>query len=66
VVISVNGGVLEDGYAGRALFVTTFRLLTERGLITESEYPPLDKLVDYSYLNQARRELGLREVASPK
>jgi hypothetical protein len=61
-VITVNGGVLEDAYADRALFTTTFRLLTERGLMTESEYPALDKLVDYSYLNQARRELGMREV----
>ena len=44
------------------MFVGTFRLLTERGMLDESDYPPLDKLVDYSYLNQARRELGLREV----
>jgi hypothetical protein len=61
-IVAVNGGVLEDAYADRALFTTTFRLLTERGLIAESEYPPLDKLVDYSYLNQARRELGMRDV----
>jgi len=60
--ILAPGGVNAEGYADRAMFVGTFRLLTERGMLDESDYPPLDKLVDYSYLNQARRELGLREV----
>jgi ABC-type nitrate/sulfonate/bicarbonate transport system substrate-binding protein len=61
-IVTVNGGVLEDAYADRSLFTTTYRLMTERGLIAENEYPPLDKLVDYSYLNQARHELGMRDV----
>jgi len=60
-IIAVNGGVLEDAYADRALFTGTLKLLTDRGLISKIDYP-LDKMVDYSYLNQARRELGLREV----
>jgi hypothetical protein len=61
-VIAVKGGVVDDGYADRALFMSTYHLLTERGLLAESDYPPLDKLVDYSYLNEARRALGMREV----
>lgn len=60
--ISVTGGVNETAYADRAMFERTLRLLTDRGLLNESDYPPLDQLVDYSYLNEARRELGLRDV----
>ena len=63
--IAVRGGVVDGGYADRPLFMTTFDLLNERGLIAKSEYPPLDKIVDFSYLNQARRELGLPEVKGP-
>jgi ABC-type nitrate/sulfonate/bicarbonate transport system substrate-binding protein len=61
-VVAVNGGVVPDAYGDRALFEATFNLLTERALLAKNEYPALDKLVDYSYLNQARRELGMREV----
>lgn len=61
-VVAVNGGVVEGGYADRAMFMSSYRLLTERGLLDQSDYPPLDKIVDYSYLNEARRELGMPVV----
>jgi ABC-type nitrate/sulfonate/bicarbonate transport system substrate-binding protein len=61
-VIAVNGGVVDGLYGDRALFTSTLDLLAERGLIAKSDYPPLDKAVDYSYLNAARRELGMPAV----
>ncbi len=61
-VIAVNGGVVDGLYADKALFNSTLDLLAERGLIGKSDYPPLDKAVDFSYLNAARRELGMPAV----
>jgi len=58
-VVGVDGGVLEGGYADRALFTTTVGLLTERHLLGPGDSVPLDQIVDYSYLNEARRQLGL-------
>jgi hypothetical protein len=34
-------------------------ILKERGYITDAQIPPLGQVVDFSYLNEARRELGL-------
>jgi ABC-type nitrate/sulfonate/bicarbonate transport system substrate-binding protein len=61
-IISVNGGVLDSGYADRALFTTTLNLLTERHLLAAGDTVPLGDIVDYSYLNEARRELGMPQV----
>jgi ABC-type nitrate/sulfonate/bicarbonate transport system substrate-binding protein len=60
--VFVKGGVVDGGFADRKLFTSTLDLLAERGLITKSDYPPLDQIVDYRYLNEARRQLGLPEV----
>lgn len=59
--ISVDGGVGESGGADRALFQTTLDFLIDRGILTKGDYP-LDKMVDFSYLNQARRDLRLPPV----
>ena len=56
--ISIDGGVNESVAADRALFQSTVSLMVDRGLLPKADYP-LDKMVDYSYLNQARRELRL-------
>lgn len=37
-------------------------ILKERGYITDAEIPPLGQVVDLSYLNQARRELGMPPI----
>jgi ABC-type nitrate/sulfonate/bicarbonate transport system substrate-binding protein len=60
--VAVNGGVVDGAFADRKLFASTLDLLAERGLITRADYPPLDGLVDWRYLNEARRQLGLPEV----
>jgi hypothetical protein len=62
-VIAVNGGVVEGLYGDRALFTNTLSMLTERGIISKSDPLPIDRMVDYSFLNQARRELRLPPVA---
>jgi ABC-type nitrate/sulfonate/bicarbonate transport system substrate-binding protein len=59
--ISVDGGVGETGGADRALFQTSLDFMIDRGLLPKGDYP-LDKMVDFSYLNQARRELRLPPV----
>jgi len=60
--VSVKGGVVDGGFADRKLFTSTLDLLAQRGLLTKSDYPPLDQIVDYRYLNEARRQLGMPEV----
>jgi ABC-type nitrate/sulfonate/bicarbonate transport system substrate-binding protein len=59
--ISVDGGVNESIAADRALFQGTVSLMVDRGLLPKAEYP-LDKMVDYSYLNEARRQLRMQPV----
>jgi hypothetical protein len=61
-IIAVNGGVVEGLYADRALFAGTLSMLTDRGILQKSDPLPLDRMVDYSYLNQARRDLRLPAV----
>jgi hypothetical protein len=36
--------------------------MADQGYLKKENFPPLDKLVDYSYLNAARRELGMPAV----
>ncbi len=60
--VAINGGVVDGAFADRKLFTSTLDLLAERGLITKADYPPLDQIVDYRYLNEARRQLGMPEV----
>ena len=52
-----------DGYAPQSAVQATLDILKERGFITEAEIPPLGKVIDFSYLNLARKELGLEPVA---
>jgi ABC-type nitrate/sulfonate/bicarbonate transport system substrate-binding protein len=59
--IAVDGGVNESVAADRALFQGTVSLMVERGLLPKAEYP-LDKMVDYSFLNEARRQLRMPPV----
>jgi hypothetical protein len=60
--VAVNGGVVDGAFADRKMFASTLDLLAERGLITKADYPPLDQIVDYRYLNEARRQLGMPDV----
>ena len=60
--VTVRGANLWDGYADRTMFTNALNLLSSEGIISAGDYPPLDKLVDYTYLNAARRELGLPAV----
>jgi ABC-type nitrate/sulfonate/bicarbonate transport system substrate-binding protein len=52
-----------DGYAPEQAVRSNLDILKERGLITDAEIPPLGQLFDFSYLNQALRELNLPQVA---
>jgi ABC-type nitrate/sulfonate/bicarbonate transport system substrate-binding protein len=63
--VAVPGGVADAGYADRALFQTTFDLLVDRGLVARADIPPLESIVDFSYLNEARKQLGMPEVKAP-
>lgn len=51
-----------DGYAPESAVRSNIAILEERGYITEAEVPPLGQVFDFSYLNQALRELGQPEV----
>lgn len=51
-----------DGYADEETFRSNFELMEDQGFLKKENFPPLDKLVNYSYLNQALRELGLPAV----
>lgn len=57
--IGVEGGIVGDGHADRPLFQAALNLLLADGTIARQDFAPLDQLVDYRYLNQARHELGL-------
>jgi ABC-type nitrate/sulfonate/bicarbonate transport system substrate-binding protein len=50
------------GYADEDTFQANLDIMADQGYLNRATFPPLDKLVDYSYLNEARRELGLPAV----
>jgi hypothetical protein len=51
-----------DGYAPESAARANIAILKERGHLQDSEVPPLGQVFDFSYLNQALRELGRPEV----
>ena len=51
-----------DGYAPESAVRANLDILKERGYLKDSEVPPLGQIFDFSYLNQALRELGRPEV----
>jgi ABC-type nitrate/sulfonate/bicarbonate transport system substrate-binding protein len=51
-----------NGYAPEAAIRANLDILKERGYLKESEVPPLGELFDFSYMNQALKELGLPQV----
>ena len=51
-----------NGYAPEAYVRANLDILKERGYLKDSDVPPLGELFDFSYLNQALRELGLPTV----
>jgi ABC-type nitrate/sulfonate/bicarbonate transport system substrate-binding protein len=51
-----------NGYASEEAVRANIDILKERGYITDAEIPPLGQVFDFSYLNQALRELGHLEV----
>jgi ABC-type nitrate/sulfonate/bicarbonate transport system substrate-binding protein len=61
-VVAANGGVVDGLAVDRGLFASTLALLADRGVLAKGDPPSIDRMVDYSYLNQARRELHLPEV----
>jgi len=50
------------GYADEAAFRANLDIMADQGYLKKATFPPLDQMVDYGYLNQARRELGLPAV----
>ena len=53
-----------DGSVPESAVRANLDILKERGYITDADIPPLGQVVDYTYLNQARQELGLPPVES--
>ncbi len=51
-----------DGYAPEAAVRANLDILKERGYLTDAEIPPLGQVFDFSYLNQALREMGRPQV----
>ena len=51
-----------NGYAPESAVRANVDILKERGYITDAEVPPIGQVFDFSYLNQALRELGRPEV----
>jgi len=47
-----------DGYAPESAVRANIEILKERGYLQDSEVPPLGQVFDFSYLNQALKELG--------
>jgi ABC-type nitrate/sulfonate/bicarbonate transport system substrate-binding protein len=63
----VEGGrIALDGYADAEAFQSNFDIMVERGAIARAALPKPADIVDFSYLNRARRELGLAEVPAFK
>ncbi len=56
------GRVAFDGYADEATFQSNLDIMVERGVIAKEDAPPVREIVDYTWLNRARRELGLPEM----
>ena len=55
-----------NGYADESAIRANLAILEERGFLKKDKYPPLAKMVDFSYLNQALKELGLPTVKEIK
>ena len=51
-----------DGYAPESSVRANLAILKERGYLKDSEIPPLGQVFDFSFLNQALREMGRPEV----
>lgn len=51
-----------NGYAPEESVRANLDILKIRGFIKDEEIPPLGEIFDFSYLNQALKELGLPEV----
>ena len=51
-----------DGSAPESAVRSNLGILKQRGYITDAEIPPLGEIVDMSYINKARRELGMQPV----
>jgi ABC-type nitrate/sulfonate/bicarbonate transport system substrate-binding protein len=51
-----------NGYADEDTFRANLDIMAEQGYLDKANSPPLDKLVDYSYLNAALHELGMPAV----
>ncbi len=51
-----------NGYAPEEAVRANLDILKERGYLKDSEVPPLGQLFDFSYLNEALKELGLPTV----
>jgi ABC-type nitrate/sulfonate/bicarbonate transport system substrate-binding protein len=61
-IVAANGGVIDGLAVDRGLYASTLSLLADRGVLAKADPATIDRMVDYSYLNQARRELHLPEV----
>ena len=61
--IIAAGRVAPDSYADEAAFRTILEIMAKRGVLKQADFPPIDQMVDYSFLNEARKELGLPPVS---
>jgi ABC-type nitrate/sulfonate/bicarbonate transport system substrate-binding protein len=61
-----DGRLSLDGYAPEEAVRANIKILIERGYLKVSETPPLGELFDFSYLNDALKELGRPTVAEYK
>jgi ABC-type nitrate/sulfonate/bicarbonate transport system substrate-binding protein len=55
----VGQRIAFNGYADEAAFQSNIDIVSGEGFMKREQFPPLDKLIEYSYLNQALKELGL-------
>jgi hypothetical protein len=51
-----------DGNVPESAVRANLDILKERGYITNADIPPLGQVIDLSYLNEARRDLGSRST----
>jgi ABC-type nitrate/sulfonate/bicarbonate transport system substrate-binding protein len=51
-----------DGYADEETLHANLDIMADQGYLNKENGPPLAQLVDYSYLNAARQQLGLSAV----
>jgi hypothetical protein len=61
-----EGRLSFDGYAPETAVRANLKILTERGYLAEADLPTLGALFDFSYLNEALRELGRPTVEEYK